>query len=425
MGIPFYFATLIRNHPGIARNVKRIESDFFGIDFNCLIHNYLDDNNPIESVLDALNKILKEVCISNIVYLAFDGLVPYAKIVQQRYRRMCIKEEGIFDRNQISPDTPYMRELESAIKVRFPHIIVSPTQEPGEGEHKIFQYIRTIAPKSICIYGLDADLILLSMFNSGKEPFYLLRETQGSPGDFTRLSINHLKEQLPIPIDQYLPLSVLCFGNDFMPNLGMFSLREDGYTRALEMYTLAKSPNLLTEEGRFQFLDYAQKQELNTLEQRISRRKRTEEKMVLSKHTEYTSQKYGLHILDGVRNMSPVVEAFWKTFHWTMYYFKTNSVLNWEWVYPYADAPLISDITEFYETECKSGELTFSTTKQLQFILPRKSLRTARRRIMHEDEKYTETRNPWMKRYDWEMKPRISLPWGVNTQVSVFEFHTG
>ena len=419
MGIPFYFATLVRSHAGIVRNVKHMETDFLGIDFNCLIHRYLRDDNPVVSVLDALDKILKEVCTPKVTYLAFDGLVPYAKIVQQRYRRMCIKEQGVFDRNQISPDTPYMRELETEIKKRFPAIVMSPTQEPGEGEHKIFRFMRTVNPQSVCIYGLDADLILLSLFNSGNEPFYLLRENQEfgeSKDGFSKMSINGLKEQLPIPIDQYLALSVLCFGNDFMPNLGMFSLREDGYARALEMYVSSGSPDLETQEGRFQFLDYCSKHEYDVLEQRIKRRKRPEEKIITDRNS--FPQKYGLHILDGVRNMEPVVEAFWKTFHWTMHYFKTNSVLNWDWVYPYSDAPLVSNVVEFYETECEPKELTFGITQQLQFILPKKSLRTAKRLSKFEDEKYIETRNPWMKRYDWEVKPRISIPWD-SSQTSV------
>jgi 5'-3' exoribonuclease 1 len=167
-----------------------------------------------------------------------DGLVPYGKMVQQRYRRFKIKEESEFDRNQISPDTPYMRELEQKIRSKFPDIILSSTQEPGEGEHKIFNELRKKERKSICVYGLDADLILLSMFNSSTE-FTLLREStefNDKSSEFTLLSIPKLIEQLPIPLEQYLHLCVLCFGNDFMPNIGMFSLREDGYSRALDIF---------------------------------------------------------------------------------------------------------------------------------------------------------------------------------------------
>ena len=87
MGIPFYFASLIRNHGGITRTVHdSIKVDVLGIDFNCLIHRYLG-SDPITSVLDALEHILG-VCRAKKVFIAFDGLVPYSKIVQQRYRRL-------------------------------------------------------------------------------------------------------------------------------------------------------------------------------------------------------------------------------------------------------------------------------------------------------------------------------------------------
>jgi hypothetical protein len=89
-----------------------------------------------------------------------------------------------------------------------------------------------------------------------------------------------------------------------------------------------------------------------------------------------------------------------------------NEPLNWDWVYPYADAPLVSDIYKRKETSSPStGELTFTVTQQLQFIMPKKSLRTAKRAVMFLDEIHVDTRNPWLKRHDWEMKPRISLPW--------------
>ena len=128
MGIPFYFASLTKSHAGITEVVKKdsLQVDVFGIDFNCLIHRYLKDDDPYNSVLDAFEYILNTVCRAKQVIIALDGLVPYAKIVQQRYRRMRVKEtEGTFDRNQISPDTPYMRELERQLSIRFPTAILS------------------------------------------------------------------------------------------------------------------------------------------------------------------------------------------------------------------------------------------------------------------------------------------------------------
>lgn len=426
MGIPFYFATLLKSHAGITTVVKqRMDVDVFCIDFNCLIHRYLKDENPVQSVLDALDHIIHKTCNAKQIFVAFDGLVPYAKIVQQRYRRFRIKDqEGTFDRNQISPDTPYMRELEEGIRARFPLIHLSPTQEPGEGEHKLFQQIRKVPEqhrRSVCIYGLDADLILLSLFNhsiSKPHSMWLLRESSefNDPklkhAEFSTLSIWKVLDALPMDIEQYLAMCVLCFGNDFMPNLGMFSLREDGYARAMEVYASSGKPNLFTGDGRYTFLEHASRIETKTIFERIRIRKRPEERAILGKDTHSFSKQYSLHVLDGVRDLKPVVESFWKTYHWTMHYFRTNDVIDWNWVYPYPDAPLIQDILNNHQNKILiRKELSYKISNQLAFILPSVSLHKAKRRIVFKDEIYTTTRNPWMKRYDWETKPRISLPW--------------
>jgi hypothetical protein len=237
--------------------------------------------------------------------------------------------------------------------------------------------------------------------------------------EFATLDIWGLAREIPIEIHQYLALSIMCFGNDFMPNLGMFSLREDGYNRALHLYSEAKNPDLYTPQGRLKFLKLAASQEIEVLKTRINLRKRPEEKGVLGKEQSKFSRKYGLHILDGVQNMKPVVEAYWKTFHWTIDYFIESSPINWDWYYPYADAPLVSDIIKYAETNIEEGELSYTVTDQLQFIMPKSSLRKARKLVKYPDELHSETRHPLMKRHDWEMKPRISLPW-TNAQTRIY-----
>ena len=430
MGIPFYFASLSKSHKGIIQAIKQIDVDVFVIDFNCLIHRYLKDEDPITSVIEALEYINNTFCKSRLLIIAMDGLVPYGKIVQQRYRRMRIKEEGIFDRNQISPDTPYMRDLEQVLKSRFPYAIINGTKLPGEGEHKMIIELQKLPEnrrKSICIYGLDAELILIALQHhrlSQPNQMFLLRESSEfndpklKSAEFATLNIWNLFEQLPLDIEQYIALSILCFGNDFMPNLAMFSLREGGYERALDMYLKSGNPNLLTLEGRKTFFKYCSLHEMNVLVECIQRRKRPEEKALLGKDNSLFLKKYRLHILDGVKNIQPVVESYWKTFHWTQYYFKNSKPKNWSWSYPYSDAPLIQDIVQYNECNIEEEPLNFTVTKQLQFIMPSKSLRKARRLVLFPDELHSETRNPWMKRHDWEMKPRISLPWNPKDKLT-------
>lgn len=434
MGIPFYFASLLKSHRGITRPIKqRADVDVLGVDFNCLIHRYLKEENPIQSIVDAFEHIVNEICRPKHLLIAMDGVVPYAKIVQQRYRRMRTPENPspIFDRNQISPGTPYMKELEEVLVHRFPYAVMSGTGEPGEGEHKLFQMIRKLPEserKNVSIYGLDADLILICLQHMGvSETMTLLRESgefndpKLETADFSMLSIQGLHAELPIPIDQYIALSILCFGNDFMPNLGMFSLREGGYERALNMYEQSGKPDLLTYEGRGIFLASAEKEEMNVFKERIHLRRRPEEKALWGRDGSQFERMYYLHVLDGVQNVEPVVHAFWKTFHWTLHYFRTNEALNWDWVYPYPDAPLVKNIMDFDEALPTPADKNFTVSNQLQFILPSKSLRKAKKLVKFPDEIYTDTRHPWMKRHDWEMDPRISLPWSpISDECEIF-----
>ena len=122
--------------------------------------------------------------------------------------------------------------------------------------------------------------------------------------------------------------------------------------------------------------------------------------------------------------MEPVVDAYWKTFHWTLSYFNNGMPTNWSWYYPYPEAPLITDIMKYDEAdEVRNSELNYSITNQLQFILPSKSLREAKKIRIFRDEVYTETRAPWLKRHEWESDPHISLPWNPTyalTSVSRF-----
>lgn len=425
MGIPYYFVSLLKQHKGILQRVRtKLEPDIFAIDFNCLVHNYLQDERPIDSILEALEKILQETCSPRkFLYIAMDGVVPYAKIVQQRYRRFLIRENsGTFDRHQISPGTPYMRELASAIQSKFSNAIVSSTLEEGEGEHKIFQWLKTLPSdqrRSVCIYGLDADLILLSIAQKNlAKPrcLWLLRENQTfqqrdtTPG-FSTLSVGGI--ELPIPDLQYIFLSTMCFGNDFVPPLGMFSLREGGYERALKVYKDAGCPDLLTQDGRKQFVREASKQEMKFYERAIQERNFEIETSILSRDTLHFETRYNLHIQDGVKDVSKVVESYWKIVAWTFQYFTENSIADWSFYYAYPEAPLLCQLSRFGEsTHAFKNTGAWSTTRQLQFILPKKSIHSAKKRCIFPDELYEEknVRHYWMRKYAWESEPRISLP---------------
>uniref|UniRef100_A0A6C0AJR4 Xrn1 N-terminal domain-containing protein n=1 Tax=viral metagenome TaxID=1070528 RepID=A0A6C0AJR4_9ZZZZ len=437
MGIPFYFVSLIKAHKTIVSRVRtRLEPNILLLDFNAFIHTYMDDARPIESILEALTTLLADTCSPRThLYIAMDGLVPYAKIVQQRYRRFRIPEGNnpVFDRNQISPGTPYMKELDLAVRARFPQAIVSSTDLPGEGEHKLFEWLKTLPSTertNTVIYGLDADLILLSLAQEQLCSLSLLRENpsfQSKTEGYSTLNISDLARKLPMNPQQYVALCVLCFGNDFMPPIGMFSLREGGHDRAIECYRQAGEPDLFTAGGRQLFLQTARTQEMKVYTDRMKGRDNPGEKAVFSVDGQHFEVRYNLHILDGTTNISQVVQSFWKTFHWTLHYFCKNECLDWNWVYPYPEAPLVSQIVRYEEIpiQWSSPPPQFTVTKQLQFILPHDSLRRAKKRVMFPDELYDEakdTRIPWMRRYAWECEPRISLPIATEELTSVQSF---
>jgi len=396
----------------------------------------MDDARPIESILEALDTLLTDTCSPRThLYIAMDGLVPYAKIVQQRYRRFRIPEatNPVFDRNQISPGTPYMKELDLAVHARFPQAIISSTDLPGEGEHKLFAWLKTLPPAeraNTVIYGLDADLILLSLAQEQLCSLSLLRENpsfQSKVEGYSTLNISDLARKLPMNPQQYVALCVLCFGNDFMPPIGMFSLREGGHDRAMECYRQAGEPDLLTARGRQMFIQTARTQEMKVYTERMKGRDNPGEKAIFSADGQHFEARYNLHILDGTTNIAQVVQSFWKTFDWTLHYFFENECLDWNWVYPYPEAPLVQQLVRYEEIPIQwlASPPNFTVTKQLQFILPHDSLRRAKKRVMFPDEMYneeTDTRIPWMRRYAWECEPRISLPTAIEEMTAVQSF---
>lgn len=410
MGIPYYVASLLRSHRQLQQPVTgRPGVDCLGIDFNCFIHAYLKPENPIGSIVLALRALLTEVVEAKRVYIAFDGLVPLAKMVQQRYRRMRIGETGGFDKHQISPGTPFMRKLARSVRMLFPEAVVSDTLEPGEGEHKIFLWLRSL-PESerqrTFVYGLDADLVVIALAQAGlSSSLSLLREQD--TGSYTTLNISGLKQVLPVDTETFVRMS-LSFGNDFMPALAVFSLREEGYGRAL--YHATHAPITPGEERTV-----------------LLKRAKPSDRKIVAPDGHALEARLAVHLMDGVLNWEPVCLAYWKTWEWVYQYFTTSIVPDWEWVYPYPEAPLVRTLEDFDRPSSfvwDHPKPTRTIEDQLAFILPDRSLRETGLASQWPDELYdeeTETRHPWMKKYAWECDPWVSLPMGPLTVVT--EYH--
>ncbi len=212
MGIPLYFKIISEKYPEIIRDDIKSKDSLF-LDLNCAIHpccrKVMEECGNIDSerlekrmINEVLRYIEKLFLLVNpkLLFIAIDGVAPCAKMNQQRLRRYKtildknnvdkIKLEENMDTsvswntNAISPGTEFMsklsksikRELSTNVSYKGINIYFSDSTVPGEGEHKILDFIKNNDLKNdIVIYGLDADLIILS-FVSHKSNIFLLRE---------------------------------------------------------------------------------------------------------------------------------------------------------------------------------------------------------------------------------------------------------
>eukprot|EP01114_Cavostelium_apophysatum_P020017 TRINITY_DN6599_c0_g1_i1.p1 TRINITY_DN6599_c0_g1~~TRINITY_DN6599_c0_g1_i1.p1 ORF type:complete len:896 (-),score=128.01 TRINITY_DN6599_c0_g1_i1:47-2734(-) len=206
-------------------NPNEIEFDYLYLDMNGIVHMCF---NPKEiqsddsaswneyrevakkSASDYVDRIFSIIRPRKLIFLALDGVAPRAKMNQQRARRFTSArqqrkerekaEKGArttreaFDGNQISPGTTFMSMicdwLHRYVAERIQtdrawqqiDAIVSDSQVPGEGEHKIMDFIRWQRSQNgydsnskHAIYGADADLIMLGL--SLHEPnLFVVRE---------------------------------------------------------------------------------------------------------------------------------------------------------------------------------------------------------------------------------------------------------
>lgn len=275
MGIPFFAKTITRKYPGIIINRLPTRCARLYLDLNCAIHQCAQklmtsfrckasfENALIASTIDYIKKIAAFSPPSELLYIAVDGIPPRAKMVQQRKRRFMSnwrkdvlqQRAGVrtpWDTNAITPGTTFMNELASRLHGAFArsNVIVSDSNQPGEGEAKIMAHIKaTRASGEGCdvVYGLDADLIMLALSTRNRE-ICLLREpaqyeikTCNVP--FLYFDIRRLydcigKEHGENRVMDYV---VLCFllGNDFLPPLGYLKIRNGGIDRVLAAYKTA------------------------------------------------------------------------------------------------------------------------------------------------------------------------------------------
>jgi len=300
MGVAYYFSYIIKNHSNTLRKLSSnpIKVDNLYLDCNSIIYDafYKMDTTIITEdisyyiiscVIQTIKEYINLLKPTNKLMIAFDGVAPVAKLEQQRSRRFKSIYQNSLSRSinktttpdpwnttAITPGTLFMKLLDERISNSFSNpstfnlneIIVSGTNVCGEGEHKIFQYIRDNPNEdknlNTIIYGLDADLIMLSINHLPITPnIYLFRETpefiksinaELEPNELYVLDIPELAKVITLDMNNGEELSseqqknriydyiFLCFflGNDFMPHFPAVNIRTGGVDKMLQAIRL-------------------------------------------------------------------------------------------------------------------------------------------------------------------------------------------
>ncbi|XP_054336688.1 5'-3' exoribonuclease 1 isoform X12 [Pongo pygmaeus] len=305
MGVPKFYRWISERYPCLSEVVKEHqipEFDNLYLDMNGIIHQCshpndddvhfrISDDKIFTDIFHYLEVLFRIIKPRKVFFMAVDGVAPRAKMNQQRGRRFrsakeaedkikkaiekgeTLPTEARFDSNCITPGTEFMARLHEHLKYfvnmkistdkswQGVTIYFSGHETPGEGEHKIMEFIRSEKAKPDhdpntrhCLYGLDADLIMLGL-TSHEAHFSLLREEVRFGGKKTQrvcapeettfhllhLSLMReyidyefslLKEKITFKydieriIDDWILMGFLV-GNDFIPHLPHLHINHD------------------------------------------------------------------------------------------------------------------------------------------------------------------------------------------------------
>jgi 5'-3' exonuclease len=472
MGVPGIFAHIVKNYSRVLKNLTRntIPVNNLYLDCNSIIYDAVHNIDFTKLVISDIDTIIISVCCkideyifqlkpSNIVYIAFDGVAPVAKLEQQRSRRYkSLYQNNIsksifkdakpdpWNTTAITPGTIFMKKLNEFVRRKYNEpkkynidsFVLSPSDKYGEGEHKLFEFIRQFPElhkdKNTVIYGLDADLIMLSINHLPvSENIYLFRETphfiksinsELEPDESYIIDIPELAKIITLDMNNGLEQKInrvydyifLCFflGNDFMPHFPSVNIRTGGVDKMMNAYkaTIGNTNEILTDGKKIYWnnvrklvqhlanleeenikmetkvRDRREKQEMPdiTPEDKFKRfdsipqYERALEKYINPFKSNWQHRYYKCLFdvdIDETRRKQ-ICTNYLEGLEWTMKYYTTGCP-DWRWCYNYNYPPLFSDLLHFIPV----FDATFVTNKtakpvselvQLAYVLPKQSL---------------------------------------------------
>jgi 5'-3' exoribonuclease 1 len=448
MGIPYYFYSLYKQYQGEdlmidEHTLRSMRPSHLFFDYNSMIHpcahltlSMLEKNDVLDT--DFIEERIIEGCIDYTRYILamvkpkeahimIDGVAPRAKINQQRERRYKsyfyskkgddeIETDKVkWNTNKITPGTNFMQKLKGALErfvdnyqqeQSFTQCYLSSADEKGEGEHKMMKIINSMEndkPEGkICIYGLDADLIMLSLLSKHNDSIVLVRDNtfnntlSNDKRVFTYLDISKLANAIVSDMSwhtkttyentlakRYILMDYvfLCFmlGNDFLHHIPSLKIKDNGAHMLMKAYARVKIINKTMylingkalEDGKLgEALNWSMftkiLQETSDVEQyyfsNIAKEKQWQNieeapnvhvitRFSCKQNIRFDMFKKMYYRYYGIDNIAECCYDYIEGLLWVLGYYSGHIHDNWTWAYPHGNTPFASDIFAFLKTQ--------------------------------------------------------------------------
>lgn len=427
---PQNYKRLLTNHEKPNRDTKKSSQRHK--------YNAFKNQQVFKEVCKTIDTLVSQVNPQKRLLLCVDGVAGLAKMCQQRQRRFRSSKELSdlnceFDSCSITPGTRFMNDMTQYIRTyintkrekdtywKSLEVVFSDEQVPGEGEHTIVTYIRQNCDpsESVCINGMDADLIMLGIILNRKS-MYILRDDPFRKDIKYVIHLSNVASVLETPKymnqrDCVLDFVFLCYmaGNDFLPQLPSIEIMNNGIDILLEVYRTICTPSrylvdletcVMNIDTVLEYFKMLSKHEIPALcskykkrrmyfpdpllethfrisqeHERLSRASR-DTTVVECNFDAYRHDYYQKHFDSNLEVgntesdiVSTVCNEYLKGLQWVIQYYKLG-IPTWTWCYPYHYGPLITDLCDSkYQHEPFIPSDPYPPLLQLLCVLPPQS----------------------------------------------------